>query len=533
MLEWRGQLRAGFQLVSRWTRSATAQRVLVLLLSVFSVSLAYAWYPGQDGFFDSAFYLDGARHLAAGDGYVSAVTDADRSDYAPVTRWAPGFPAFTALLMRSFDVPALQAASVVLGLAYVGLVVASVVLASAVFGPNSRALSLLCALLVACNSGVMATLDSLLSDLPFGALAVVNTALALKLARTAQWHWGVVLLFAALLAGMFFVRYAGALYIPGVLAALALSMRLHRRSLRQIAWNLGRVVVLLSAFVGVWIARNLQVASLPFGSRIASSEHWHEHARRALHGFFAWWFSLQELARSVGAERWLLGLTLATAVACVLLLLQRSVHMWEGLLFTLLPALSYAGLMIAAASRVKLDSIEHVRFWVPVWPLTFVAVSCIAAHAAARWHRASSAVVIASLLIFLWTEVTWLRDALPAANQQRGLLTDTWQAAAATLPEPAECRLYATDVRPLMLHRSLGPASEIPGDVSAFNLAASKHERVCLAVFSKRLRVSTTAERRRQEQNKVVSELQREGRLERVSASAGVAIYALHRDGSR
>ena len=504
-----------------WIRSRAAWRALLLSTAALCVWLAWAWGPGQEGFFDSAFYLDGARHLADGEGYVSASTEPESPSYAPVIRWAPGFPAVTALLTRVLHVPALDAASLALGLAYVGLVLGSLWLARLLFGPSARLLTVSCALLVACNRDVLATLDALLSDLPFGALAIMSTSLAARLVRSVRWPWYAVLGFAALLAALFAVRYAGALYIPGLLAALALAMWLRRHPLTSILWNLGRVVVLLSGLIGLWIARNLRHGELPFGARVAIHDDWQPHAERAARGFFAWWFTFETSAP------WLIGISIGMGLVCAVLLMQRSARLWEGLSFTLLPAFTYAVLMVASASRVKFDPIQHPRFWVPVWPLTLIAVACTVAHATSTLRRRLSSVVVIALMFYGWHELTWLRGALAQADQPRGLLSPAWQAAAAALPDPSECRLFTSDVRPLMLHRRLGPSSEIPQTLRAFDRAASQHARVCLAVLSNKLRVSSTAERRRIEQNKVVAELQQAGRLERVSSVAGVTLYRL------
>ncbi|HEX4355620.1 MAG TPA: hypothetical protein VHZ95_21990, partial [Polyangiales bacterium] len=64
---------------------------VTLLLIAGIARFAWAWGPGDAGAFDSAYYLDGARHLARGDGYVSAAVTSEAPSFQPIVRWAPGF----------------------------------------------------------------------------------------------------------------------------------------------------------------------------------------------------------------------------------------------------------------------------------------------------------------------------------------------------------------------------------------------------------------------------------------------------------
>jgi hypothetical protein len=300
-----------------------------------------------------------------------------------------------------------------------------------------------------------------------------------------------------------------------------------RHSTASISWNLGRTVVVVSGLIGMWVMRNLRYGSTPLGARIAIHDAWHRHGSRTLHGALAWWFTMREAARKHELDVWLSCASAVTLVICAVVLIQRSRRAWLCLLFTALPAGSYALLMALCASRVKFDAVAHPRFWVPVWPLTFIALASAAACATTRIRRALSAVVIAALVLCAGSELVWFRAALPRANHHRRLLSRAWRAAADTVPEPRQCRLYATDLRPLMLHRRLGPASEIPQTIEIFNQAAMRSEQVCIAVFSKKLRVSSSASDRRVEQNKVVAELKHAGRLEVIKARAGVTLFSL------
>jgi hypothetical protein len=249
----------------------------------------------------------------------------------------------------------------------------------------------------------------------------------------------------------------------------------------------------------------------------------------ALRGAFSWWHVMREMATQLEIEHLLPAATAWMGCVCLALAFSNFRRAREALLLTLLPCVSYFILMMFVAARVQFDRIENARFWIPIWPLSFLAVSALIAACTQVWSRIASVVLNAAMAAMLLGQSIVLRRNLPSALEARGLLSQRWQKASAALPEPEECRLFVTDVRPFMLHRDLGPTSEIPLTRDDFEAAASLHPSLCVATLSKRLRVSRTAEQRRKQQTVVIDALLADGRLERLARRAGVTLYRVRK----
>jgi hypothetical protein len=179
------------------------------------------------------------------------------------------------------------------------------------------------------------------------------------------------------------------------------------------------------------------------------------------------------------------------------------------------------------------DAIDHPRFWVPVWPLSALFLLGLAVHARTLWAKGSAALIVTAMFGMLCAYGLTIRRDLPLAHRTTGLLAEPWQLASSVLPEAAQCRLFVMDARPFMLNRELGPTSDIPLSSEELESAAREHETVCLAVVHKRLRLSTTAERRRPLQAAVVDALVAQGRLERLAKAAGVTVFRLTHETAR
>jgi hypothetical protein len=113
----------------------------------------------------------------------------------------------------------------------------------------------------------------------------------------------------------------------------------------------------------------------------------------------------------------------------------------------------------------------------------------------------------------------------PPYRQGRGLLGERWAQASARLPEPTQCRLFVMDARPFMLHRELGPTSQLPLSLAELEAALPRYAAVCVVTVDKRMRLSSSAERRRIDQDAVIAALSAQQRLERMERGDGVTVY--------
>ncbi|HKU43727.1 MAG TPA: hypothetical protein VJR89_36460 [Polyangiales bacterium] len=487
---------------------------------------ARLWGPGQDGAFDSAFYVDGARHLAQGDGYVSALTEPDRSGFAPITRWAPGF----SLLMAgaiAIGTPAIEAASWVLTASYAAACTLVGAIGFRVLGRRNWFGCLLAVVAFATLPATLRALDALLSDLPFATFALLALLLSIALARSREPSWTLRIGLGVCFGLIFLLRYAAALFLPSLVLATLWTMRARSRSFWLACWQLTPSCAVFALTVGAWIARNEVYGPEPFGQRASATSVLSEELSRAWFGAFSWLQQLDDpahLGASSAAVRWLPWIALLSAFTLALLA-WRPVK--RSLILLCLPALGYFAAMVCAATRVHFDPIDHPRFWVATWPLCFLAVLVLALRPRRSWLtplKLTAASLLALLVVVFAPEAVRQLD---GAQIPRGLLSARWREASTVLPDPETCRLFVMDARPFMLHRELGPTSGIPLARAEFDAVAPQHAALCLATVTKRLKLSTSAERRRPQQAAVVDALVAESRVVKIAERAGVTVYRM------
>jgi hypothetical protein len=178
--------------------------------------------------------LDGARHLARGDGYVSAYSAADHTTFDPITHWAPGTSLLIACGIR-LGLEPLSAAALVLGACYAAAVLLVFVLGVELAGRRYWIASLLVSSLFALQPSTLRWMNALLSDLPNATFLLLNVWLTARVMRSERASLRLRVAWGVGLAAMAVIRYAGMLYVPGLLVATALGMR--SRSLRARAWS--------------------------------------------------------------------------------------------------------------------------------------------------------------------------------------------------------------------------------------------------------------------------------------------------------
>jgi hypothetical protein len=215
-----------------------------------------------------------------------------------------------------------------------------------------------------------------------------------------------------------------------------------------------------------------------------------------------------------------------TAACCLVLLAFSWRRAKRGLMLLVIPGAMYFGLMVLAASRMHFNPIDHPRFWVPLWPLLFLAALSVAARARRQWLLPLRLEVVLMVALTATVFAVSAKRELALPRAPRGLLAERWRRASALLPEPSECRVFVMDARPFMLHRALGPTSHLPLHVDEFEKAAPLHPSLCIAVLtSKRLRLSATAQQRRPLQAAVVADLVARDRVVRHANGKGVTVY--------
>lgn len=98
------------------------------------------------------------------------------------------------------------------------------------------------------------------------------------------------------------------------------------------------------------------------------------------------------------------------------------------------------------------------------------------------------------------------------------------------LPRRSHCRLLANDARPLLVHRELGPVSNLPVTRAQFDAALAAHPRLCVAVVGKAadLDPGKHARRARKKSHRgipLLESLVQDGRLELTAERPNFRLY--------
>ena len=499
--------------------------VVVLAAALLACTLG----PAEQGYFDSAFYVDGARHLARGDGYVSAfVEQAGRSTFQPITHWAPGVSLMMTPLIWLGASP-LTAAAIVVGACYVAAALLLFLLGTSLAGARAWPLALLVGGLYAFQPGTRVWLDAVLSDLPWATFALLSLWLGLWVMRSPapsvplRFFWGLSLWWVVL------VRYAGLLFLPGLVGAVLLGMRAQCP-----LWK--RPVLLWPALlpaalgIGLWNLRNKHVADRPLGGWQFARSEIAEHLSRATRAATLWTSEAQEIAAKLGLSGPLFWLLTAALISLVPLVVVSVRSHWRELVLIMASALGYFSALVFTASVTVIAKLSESRFWVVIWPLTWLAILLVVCAARPRWCLPFKVIVVGwlSVVLGLYAYQTYL-DA-PHARRQRGTLDPAWARVATVVPGPETCKVFMNDPRPLMLHLALPPTSTIPLTLAELEDAVKRSPgNWCVVTTepSKRLRLSSSAERRRRNQNEVLDALKAQKRLKPITRKPGVAVYQL------
>jgi hypothetical protein len=403
--------------------------------------------------------------------------------------------------------------------------VLGVELAGARFWPASLLVSLLFAL----QPSTLVWLDAILSDLPCATFALLNLWLALRVMRSIAPSLGLRVAWGLCIVWLDLVRYAGLLFVPGMLVATALGMQV-RRPLWARAWMLWPTVVTAGLGIAAWNLRNQHVADKPLGGWTFVDSEASQHVMRAGRAALIWVDELMQEAALLGVEWPVRVLFALAAVSLIPLAVLSARAAWREASVVAWTAGGYFALMVVTASVTLIASLNETRFWVAVWPMEFLLVLIAVARARRRWCIGPKVVVFAALLcgVGLYASKAY-RDA-PEARRPRGLLDPAWASATAVLPGPDQCRLYVNDPRPYMLNRQLEPLSAIPPTLAEFEAAVKQSPAVCVVISGRerKLRLSSSAERRRRPQLEVVDALRAQNRLEQIARQAGVTVYRLH-----
>jgi hypothetical protein len=510
-----------------WRSKISTGALTCLGVAAFATIVAILWNPGNDASPDSATYVDGARHLARGEGFVTCRTSIDSNAAAPIHVWPPGFP----LLMVPgilLGQTALQSARVVLTLSFVIAAILVFALARAVSGPRSWFLPLLAVLLFAFQPSQLRVLNRVQSDVPFVPAVLLSVYLALVVSRAQRPKLWRKLALGAVLAGMVLVRNAGLLVAAGIFVGLFVSMR--GSSLVRRIRELVPVAATFAALSAPWMIRNKLVAQTPFGRFGISLTDPLDHATNATSGATAW---LTDATDLLEASAVLVGLYVAVIVSVGLVVVVVAVRKgwWKSRSIRLIGCVLvvYGLLMVVTATLHPFNALDQVRFWVVTWPLGAVLFLALMRPAKKKLVWLQRTAVAGMALTALLYGIAFAQN-VPKARRAGGYLKSDWKALARLIPPVRHCRLLISDARPVLVHRELGPVSPLPTSRAEFDAALEAHPRLCLVLLTRDFPDDLDSARGRQPKVtpralELVRSLERRKRLELVKRHPDLRVY--------
>lgn len=433
---------------------------------------ALAWHsvPGNIGHHDTAYYLDGARQLARGNGFVSAESSPS-GEKLDIANWPPGF----SLMM----VPGLwvglsvhQSAALALGGSYVGLLAA--IYSLLLMGSRIRNWPV--ALAVCAVFGLTPSLlemqDRLLSDLPMSAalmVAVAATVATLQLGdrwRAGRLSFLIAGALGALFAWVVFIRYAGMFAVAGLVSSMGLLVGLKR--IRDF-WKQGVVLLGTTVFlVGGWMLRNSILTGEAMGQRGSRMTDPALHVERAVGGVLLWATDVRDFLGKESSS-WLAFSLLQFALLFLLSVEAASGRLKRNTAAAVLgfTATAYTAGLILSASMHPFNSLLHPRYWVFVWAALLWMSLLLVVHAKTRFKwilRASFALSLATCFITGYSQYGERHAASVTPSRTR----------AAPVHEIADemrkkdCHIVSNDNRVLLVNDAYDELYRFPNSKSAF-----------------------------------------------------------------
>lgn len=447
-----------------------------LALLLVSVAIVVHWRPGTIGHHDTAYYLDGARHLARGEGFVSAESNANGQKFA-IANWPPGF----SLLM----VPGLwlgltvhASAALVLGGSYVLLLLSTYALLLLCTRSDRWPWALASCLVFALTPSLLDMLNRLLSDLSMSAALLTSLAFTVALLRAlpsfqdTRRAYGAAVFLAGLLAAVILIRWAGMFAVLGVLLGMFASVPL--RTLRRFWKEAGAFAAVGGALVGGWMLRNWALTGETMGKRSLRATDPVMHLERALGGVFLWATDAREF---LGAESggWL-SYRVLLGCLCVLLVVGLRKAKFDspvGVRVVCITAAAYFFGLIFSAANHSFNSLLHPRYWIFVWAALLCLVFSVATSTAGRLKWPLQATFSLSLLFYAVVGVGQYRARLDASHVLQ-------RTRAAPVQEVAEeisnknCQIVSNDNRVLLVNHGYKQLFRFPTSKTQMRKLASR-----------------------------------------------------------
>ena len=500
----------------RGTPAPRRNAARLLLLVVSCAAVAWVWGPAGRATSDSASYLDGARHLAAGEGFVSSHVRIGATAPRPIVDFAPGFSAGIAAAGVTGGLDVHRAAALVIGFAYVVYVAAAYLLLCEVSAARWRWLALLAAVALMLHPAVLQMLDTIGSDLPGAALWAAAVWLTLRLIARPGLDLRQAAGVAALMGLAILVRWS-ALYLAIALAAglfVAAAPRWSRGDRLR-----GALVLLLGALglAAPWMARNYLATETLVGYRRIHLSNPLAVALDALRGIAS------GPVDGFAPVAWTpLGTAALLAALPVLALAGRRAWQHEPARLAVVSAPVFVALLVLSAAVSPIDPLHAARFWLPLWPL----LGAILLGALATLDAPTARVAVGALALLLAFAAGRFGVAfvggLDGARTGRDFLQPSLAASAPLhyLRQAGGRTLLSNDPRVVLIHASAPLVHDLP---EADLLRPLLRRPVAILLFTQTM--TPRIESRLAAQRRMLADLQAEGLASRVAVDPAGEVW--------
>ncbi len=443
-------------MLSWWKNLASEERgayVGGLSLLVFAALLSLHWEPGNIGHHDTAYYLDGARQLASGNGFVSAESSISGQKIA-IANWPPGF----SLLMVPgiwLGLSVQTSAAFVLGGSYAVLLVSTYALL--LLGTTARfwPVALFSCVAFGLTPSLLDMENRLLSDLSMSAAVMSAAAISVALLRQEEnWRkspsgYGWAAGLGGLFASIILIRWAGMFAAFGLVLSFLLCLPLAkiRKHLSLVAVCLGTCALL----VGGWMLRNMALTGEAMGRRVTKLSDPALHVERALGGSLMWATDVRDLLGAESSE-WFAYSAVLFALSGFLLLAAARARLEKNsaCVFLTGTAGSYTVGIVLSAALHPFNSLLHPRYWIFVWATLLCVSLFVAVHARGRFVWPLRGLLALCLLIFGAVGQKQYQNRHPASVTPQRTLVDPVHEIADEMMK-RKCQIVSNETRVLMV----------------------------------------------------------------------------------
>jgi hypothetical protein len=506
---------------------AAVWRRLAPLATLLCVGLCAGWFalharPAVRAYQDSAVYLEGARQLAAGQGFSTALAPLEAREPTAITAYAPGFSALMAPFLLTGRDERESAALVLVG-AYVAYALFTCGLVLAASGPGWWPAAAIFTLALILQPTVIQHVPSILSDLPFAAGTTAIIGLSLGWVRRGDASLVAALGLGVALGLVTLVRWSG-LHLAIVLAVgLSLSLPKELRPARRLRL-LGMLALGGAAVVGPWLLRNRLRGGSLTGDRYLTLHDPLTIAGHVLSGLSAGRADLHALVVDAPGA-WLAcdaALALATGLLAWVVVRGRAWRVRQARLLAVL-AVGYTAALGVTAYLHIVDALVAPRYWLPVWPLLGACAFAVLAHSELP-RSARAAVALAWLvplaLAALLFNAHRVELARPEVEVERYFLDERLARSAPVAyvrSKGRACAVVSNYAVPLTLHAKPRLVRALRPDADALRAFLAGRSDVCIVYFHRRdvYRAHPQAD-----PAPALATLAREGRIHRIQRDA-------------